>query len=757
MVISQNPVKFIFHSYSESSTFGRPGHGRSIPDQMAISRIPALTAHISWQLIFHSYSESSPFGRPGLGRSTPIWVAISLIPTLTTFISFLLWELNILADQVLAYLPPPIQCWFHRFLFWQLTTLRAQHLADQFLADVTPHIRWQFHRFLLYPENSYLADQVFGRSTPPSYGNFTDCCSDSSYFTPTLRAQYLADKVFADLPPCQMAILQIPVKFIFHSYSESSTFGRLGHGRSIPNQMAISQIPALTAHISWQLIFHSYSESSTFGRPGLGRSTPIWVVISLIPTLTTFISFLLWELNIWQTRSWHIYPPIQWWFHRFLFWQLTTLRAQHLADQFLADVTPHIRWQIHRFLLYSESSYMADWVLADQHPPSYGNFTDCCSDSSYFIPILTAPHLGRPGLGRSTPPHQWQFHRFLLYPESSYLADQVLADLPPVKWQFCRFLLWQLIFHSYSDSSTFGRTVLGRCNPPHQMAISQIPALPWELIFGRPSVGRSTPESNGNFTDCCSDSSYFIPTLRAQYLADKVFADLPPCLMAILQIPVKFLFHSFSKSSSFGRPCPDRSSPIQWWFYRFLFLQLNTLRAYHLADQVLTDLPPPIKWQFHRLLWNSYFIPTLRAHIWQTKWWQIYPLSNGNFTDCCSDSSYFIPTLRAHHLADQVLTDLPPHQMAISQIPALTAHYFKSSTFDRPGLGRSTPHIRWQFHRFLWNLYFIPTLRAQHLADQVLADLPTPIKWQFHRFLLYSESSYLSDQVLADQPPTHQW
>ena len=223
------------------------------------------------------------------------------------------------------------------------------------------------------------------------------------------------------------------------------------------------------------------------------------------------------------------------------------------------------------------------------------------------------------------------------------------------------------------------------------MAISQIPALPWELIFGRPSVGRSTPESNGNFTDCCSDSSYFIPTLRAQYLADKVFADLPPCLMAILQIPVKFLFHSFSKSSSFGRPCPDRSSPIQWWFYRFLFLQLNTLRAYHLADQVLTDLPPPIKWQFHRLLWNSYFIPTLRAHIWQTKWWQIYPLSNGNFTDCCSDSSYFIPTLRAHHLADQVLTDLPPHQMAISQIPALTAHYFKSSTFDRPGLGRSTP------------------------------------------------------------------
>ena len=266
MAISQIPVKFIFHSYSESSTFGRPGHGRSIPHQMAISQIPALTAHISWQLIFHSYSESSTFGRPGLGRSNP-----------------------------------------------------------------------------------------------PSNGDFTDSCS-------TLKAHIWQT-------PCQMVISQIPVKFIFHSYSESSTFGRPGHGRSIPHQMAISQIPALTAHISWQLIFHSYSESSTFGRPGLGRSTPIWVVISLIPALTahiswqlifhsysessTFgrpghgrstphhmaisqiaaltahISFVLWELNIWQTKSLQIYPPVKWQFYRFLWnsYFISALRAQHLADQ----------------------------------------------------------------------------------------------------------------------------------------------------------------------------------------------------------------------------------------------------------------------------------------------------------------------------------------------------------------------------------------------------------------------------------------
>ena len=203
-----------------------------------------------WQLIFHSYSENLSFGRPDLGRS------------------------NL----------PPIQWWFHRFLCnsyfhsysesstfgWpglgrstphqmaisqisaltvhiSFPTLTAPHLADQVLADVPPFER-QFHWFY----------------------------SDNSYIILTLRGYHMADQVLAYLPP---------------------------------HQMAISQIPALTAHISWQLIFHSYSESSTFGRPGLGRSTPIWVAISLIPTLTTLISFLLWELIIWQTRSWHIYPP----------------------------------------------------------------------------------------------------------------------------------------------------------------------------------------------------------------------------------------------------------------------------------------------------------------------------------------------------------------------------------------------------------------------------------------------------------------
>ena len=279
------------------------------------------------------------------------------------------------------------------FLLWELNIWQYQVLAD------LPPIKWQFHRFLLYSESSYLAD-------PLSNGDFTDSCEIHISFL--LWELNISDQVLADLNA---------------------------------HQMAISQIPALTAHISWQLIFHSYSESSTFGRPGLGRSTPIWVAISLILTLTTLISFLLWELIIWQTRSWHIYPPIQWWFHRFLFWQLTTLRAQHLADQVLGRCNPpHQMANSQIPALLWKLIYGRLRVGRSTPPPSYGNFTDCCSDSSYFIPTLTTPHL----------------------------ADQVLADLPP-----------------------------------SSMAISQIPTLPWELIFGRPSVGRSTPTSNGNSTDSC--------------------------------------------------------------------------------------------------------------------------------------------------------------------------------------------------------------------------------------------------------------
>ena len=259
--------------------------------------------------------------------------------------------------------------------------------------------------------------------------------------------------------------------------------------------------------------------------------------------------------------------------------------------------------------------------------------------------------------------------------------------------------------------------------PPSSKAISQIPALIWELIFGRPSVGRSTP-------------------VKWQFHRFLLW---------------QLIFHSYSESSSFGRPGPDRSTS-----HPMVILQILALTA-HYSENLSFGRPglgrsiPLIKWQFHRfLLWqltfhdSSHFIPNLRARTFgRPSVGRSTPLSSGNFTDSYSDNSYFIPTLRAYHLEHQVLADLPPHQTAISQIPALLWELI----FSRPlvkwwisqiavkliwqltslraqhladqVLADLTPLIKWQFHRFLWNPYFIPTLRAQHLADQVLADLPS--------------------------------
>ena len=226
--------------------------------------------------------------------------------------------------------------------------------------------------------------------------------------------------------PHPMVILQIPV--LTALYSESLSFGRPGLGRSTPHQIAISQITV-------KFIFHSYPESSTFGWPGFGRSNP---------------------------------PPIKWQFHRFLLWQLTTLKAQQLADQFLADLPP-VKWQFHRLLLwqfifhsYSESSIIwqtRSWQIYPLIKWQFYRFL------LWQLPTLRAHTFDRPSVGRSDPPHQME-----------------ISQIPE-----------KFIFHSYSESSTFGRPGLGRSMNPYQMAILQIPALLWKLIFVRPSVGRSTP------------------------------------------------------------------------------------------------------------------------------------------------------------------------------------------------------------------------------------------------------------------------
>ena len=335
-------------------------------------------------------------------------------------------------------------------------------------------------------------------------------------------------------------------------------------------------------------------------------------------------------------------------------------------------------------------------------------------------------------------------------------------------------LLWELIIwqtRSWQIYPPSNGNFTDSCSDSSHFMTAHISFLLWELDIWQTRCWQIYPPFlSGNFTDSYCDNSYFIPTLRAYHLAHQVLADLPPHQTAISQIPALLWELIFS------RP------PVKWQFHRFLWNSyfIPSLTAQHLADQVLADLPPLLKGNFTDSCSN------LRAHIWQTMYWQIYPLSNGNFTDFCSDSSYFIPTLRAHHLADQVLTDLPPiqwwfyrfllwqlttlrtyhladqvladlppikwqfHRFLLWQLPTLRAQHLTDQV-----LADLNPHIRWHFHRFLWNSYIIPTLRAQHLADQVLADLLPPIKWQFHRFLLYSESSYLSVQMFSDQPPTH--
>ena len=435
----------------------------------------------------------------------------------------------------------------------------------------------------------------------------------------------------------------------------------------------------------WQLIFHSYSESSSFGIPGPGSSTPIqwWFHRFLwnsyfIPTLRAYhlADQVLADLPQFNSNCAHIgrpsvgrsNPPIKWHFHRFLLWQLTTLRAQHLADQVLADLLPPIKWKFHRFpwnsyfILTLRAQHLADQVLADL-PPIKWQFTDSCSTLRAHI---------------YQTPVKWWFHRFLWNSyfihtlRAQHLTDQVLAQLPP-----------------------------------SSKAISQIPTLVWELIFGRPSVGRSTP-IKWQFHRFLlwqltfDDSSYFIPTLRAWHLADQVLADLPPFFEWQFHwfLLWQLLFHSYSESLSFGRPGPGIStSPSNSDFIDSCLWQLTMLRAQHLTDQVLAQLPPSSKAisQIPALIWELIFgrprvgrstpcqmaisqISALTAHIsfllweliiWQTRSWQIYLPSNGDFTDSCSDSSLLWELIIWQTRSWQIY---PPHQMAISQIPALTAH-----------------------------------------------------------------------------------
>ena len=214
------------------------------------------------------------------------------------------------------------------------------------------------------------------------------------------------------------------------------------------------------------------------------------MVISQIPALKAHISFLVWELNIWQTRSWQIYRESNGYFTRFLLWQL---KALHLAD-----------------------------------PLSNGDFTDSCEIHISFL--LWELHIWQTRSWQIYPPIQWQFHRFLLWQltfhDSSWFQLTTLqsssfgrpsglgrSNQPHIKWQFHRFL-WNSYFIPTLTDQHLAVPSFGRCSP-HQMANSQIPALLSKLIFGRPLV-------KWWFHRFLWNSWFQLPTLRAQHLADQV-------------------------------------------------------------------------------------------------------------------------------------------------------------------------------------------------------------------------------------------
>ena len=215
--------------------------------------------------------------------------------------------------------------------------------------------------------------------------------------------------------------------------------------------------------------------------------------------------------------------------------------------------------------------------------------------------------------------HNWHTKCWQIYPSLS-------------NWKFQRFHLWLLIFHSSSESSTFGRPWSWHIYPSFKRQFHRF--LLWLLIFlsysesstfGRPDLRQVYPSLKWLVSQIsCSDCSYFFPTLRAQHLADEVLTDLPPIQMAISQIPA--LLWEFV----FGRPSVEQIYPS-------------------LPNGNFTD----------SCFECSYFISYSESSTFgRLGSWHIYPLSNGNFTDSCSDCSYFLPTLRAQHLADQVLADL---------------------------------------------------------------------------------------------------
>ena len=311
---------------------------------------------------------------------------------------------------------------------------------------------------------------------------------------------------------------------------------------------------------------------------------------------------------------------------------------------------------------YSESSYLADQVLADL-PPLNGNFTGSCSDSSYFISTLRA--------------HIWQTSCGQIY--------------PPIKWWFHRLLLWCLIFHSFSEGSYLADQVLADL-PPLEWQF-QIPVLTvhiscllWELIFGRSGVGRYTPHQMAISQIPALTVHISFSVLSAHIWQTRMGRSTPP---PTSNSNYRFLIWELI----FGRPSVGRSTPLEWQFHWFLLWQLIfhfCSESSYLADQLWTDLSP------HQMVISQ--IAALMPHISFLHWGLIFgrpgvgnqlPASNSNYRFLFWELIFGRPSVGRS----------TPVLMAISHIAVLTAHIsflFWEFIFHRPGVADLTPHIKQQ-------------------------------------------------------------
>ena len=179
-------------------------------------------------------------------------------------------------------------------------------------------------------------------------------------------SSYLANQLLTDLPHHKMLISQMIVYGISHCTCRSPN---IAPADLPPSEQQLHEfLPRqLMSFLHWELNIWQTKSWQIY---------PPQMVISQIPALTAHISFLVGELQIWQTRSWQIYPS----------W-MTILQIPADSSYFIPS---------------RRAPHMVDQVLADL-PQLNGNFTDSCSDSSYFIPTQRGQHL----------------------------ADQVWAHIPP--------------------------------------------------------------------------------------------------------------------------------------------------------------------------------------------------------------------------------------------------------------------------------------------------------------------------------------